>query len=194
MNGIAIIEFHFFHKGTLRFSGCKFVYDSPSVTQVSSILFKRIVKINFFSKVNFTICRITDFLNLHQLSTFPERIAFNLRMSLSCKRFFNWGVIHGELLERTRLDFSIVGQMFYLFFASITKKSIICYAMFSFAVSVRRWNYNHRGECIQVYKSSIGLKLTYCTSISATCAEVILDVKSINWLIFFWHDFWAPMN
>jgi len=89
MNGIAIIEFHFFHKGTLRFSGCKFVYDSPSVTQVSSILFKRIVKINFFSKVNFTICRITDFLNLHQLSTFPERIAFNLRMSLSCKRFFN---------------------------------------------------------------------------------------------------------
>ena len=148
MNGIAITEFHLFHKRTLRFSGCKFIYDSPSVTQVSSILFKRIVKINFFSKLNFTICRITDFLNLRQSSTFPERIAFNLRMSLSRKRFFNWGVIHGELLERTRLVVSIVGQMFYLFFASITKKSIICYAMFSFAVSVRRWNYNHRGECV----------------------------------------------
>ena len=88
MDGISIIEFHFFHKGTLRFSGRKFGYDSPSVTQVSSILFKRIVKINLFSKLNFTICRITDFLNLRQSSTFPERIAFNLKMSLSCKRFF----------------------------------------------------------------------------------------------------------
>ena len=88
MNEIAITEFHFFHKRTLQFSGCKFVYDSPSVTQVSSILLKRIVKINLFSTLNFTICRITDFLNVRQSSTFPERIAFNLKMSLSCKRFF----------------------------------------------------------------------------------------------------------
>lgn len=89
MNEIAITDFNFFHKGTLRFSGCKFVYDSPSLTQVSSILFKRIVKINLFSKLNFTICRITDFLNVRQSSTLPERIPFNLKMSLSCKRFFN---------------------------------------------------------------------------------------------------------
>ena len=51
MNGIAITEFHLFHKRTLRFSGCKFIYDSPSVTQVSSILFKRIVKINFLANL-----------------------------------------------------------------------------------------------------------------------------------------------
>ena len=88
MNEIAITEFNCFHKRTLRFSGCKFVYDSPSVTQVSSILLKRIVKINLFSTLNFTICRITDFLNVRQSSTFPKRIDFNLKMSLSCKRFF----------------------------------------------------------------------------------------------------------
>ena len=32
MNGIAIIKFNFIHKRIVQFSGCTFVYDSPSVT------------------------------------------------------------------------------------------------------------------------------------------------------------------
>ena len=39
MNGIAIIKFNFIHKIIVQFSGCTFVYDSPSVT-IASLIFQ----------------------------------------------------------------------------------------------------------------------------------------------------------
>ena len=39
MNGIAIIKLNFIHKRIVQFSGCTFVYDSPSVT-IASLIFQ----------------------------------------------------------------------------------------------------------------------------------------------------------